>query len=107
MKGQRKASPSPDDPGYWLPFLAGQIATFGAENNHSSYRNPGRAHELVTRWANLAGEVGPDPEQVRQLFAEINRETEQQEVPVHSMWNEIRRGFVTWARAAGYRDAGE
>jgi hypothetical protein len=90
-----------DEPGYWLCFLEHQIARFGPDNNHPSYANPGRAQDLVQQWADLAGQGEPDGERVRALGEAIFAELQRQETPIHSMWNEIHRGFASWAKAVG------
>jgi hypothetical protein len=90
-----------DNPDSWLQLLARQIEQFGPDNDHASYRNSGRAHELFSPWAELAARSQLNGQAVQALYAASDAETARQDIPIHSMWCEIRRGFVAWARSRG------
>jgi SMI1 / KNR4 family (SUKH-1) len=93
-----------DDPAYWLQFLTRRIGQHGPDHDCRSFRNPGRAHELVARWGELASQRPASGTDVLTLDTAIDTETDRQEAPLHSMWWEIRRCFRSWARASGHGD---
>jgi hypothetical protein len=79
----------------WVRFFDSLCKRYGPDGTHPSCDRPGRGLALAERWETIDRN---DAVAMQSLRSDIDTETESQPCPIHSVYWELRRAFVAWAK---------